>query len=91
MIESISTYKQYEEARQLLNNLMVEATRKRMLAPDADNEYTRNICRLATLIADYEDNTLHILPLKERNPLIKAIEDHFHDLGMSRKDAAASL
>ena len=50
-----------------------------MLEPDADNEYIREIAHM------------NILPLKVKNPLIKAIEDYFYAKNMKRKEAAEVL
>ena len=88
-VNCITTREQYDEVRNRVNELIKEATQKGMLEPNADNEYIREIARLAKLSADYEDEYLNILPLK--NPLIKAIEDYFYSKDMKRKDAAAAL
>ena len=55
-IESITTLEQYSEIRNRLNELINEATEKGMLESDADNEYIREIGRLAQLTSKYEDN-----------------------------------
>lgn len=90
-VNCITTREQYDEVRNRVNELIKEATQKGMLEPNADNEYIREIARLAKLSADYEDEYLNILPLKVKNPLIKAIEDYFYSKDMKRKDAAAAL
>lgn len=90
-IYCITTREEYDEVRNRVNELIKEATRKGMLEPNADNEYIREIGRLAKLSAEYEDNYLNILPLKVKNPLIKAIEDYFYSRDMKRKEAAATL
>lgn len=90
-IYCITTREEYDEVRNRVNELIKEATQKGMLEPNADNEYIREIGRLAKLCAEYEDNYLNILPLKVKNPLIKAIEDYFYSRDMKRKEAAATL
>lgn len=60
-IESITTLEQYNEIRNRLNELINEATEKGMLESDADNEYIREIGRLAQLTSKYEDNYMDIL------------------------------
>ena len=90
-IYCITTREEYDEVRNRVNELIKEATQKGMLEPNADNEYIREIGRLAKLSAEYEDNYLNILPLKVKNPLIKAIEDYFYSRDMKRKEAAATL
>lgn len=90
-INCITTREQYDEVRVRVNELITEATKKGMLEPNADNEYIREIGRLAKLSAEYEDNYLNILPLRVKNPLIKAIEDYFYSKNMKRKEAAEVL
>ena len=90
-INCITTREQYDEVRARVNELINEATAKGLLEPDADNEYIREISKLAKLTAEYEDNYMNILPLKAKNPLIKAIEDYFYSRNMKRKDAADVL
>lgn len=90
-INCITTREQYDEIRNRVNELLKEASEKGMLEPDADNDYIREIGRLAKMSAEYEDNYLNIVPLKVKNPLIKAIEDYFYSKDMKRKEAAAFL
>lgn len=90
-INCITTREQYDEVRVRVNELISEATQKGLLEPNADNEYIREISRLAKLSAEYEDNYLNILPLRVKNPLIKAIEDYFYSKNMKRKEAAEVL
>ena len=90
-INCITTREQYDEMRARVNELINEATAKGLLEPDADNEYIREIGKLAKLTAEYEDNYMNILPLKAKNPLIKAIEDYFYARNMKRKEAADVL
>lgn len=91
IVNCITTREQYDEIRNRVNELIKEATQKGMFGPNMDNEYIRKISRLAKLIADYEKNYMYILPLKVKNPLIKAIEDYFYSKDMKRKDAAEFL
>ena len=90
-VNCITTRDQYDEVRNRVNELIKEATQKGMLEPNADNEYIREIARLARFCAEYEDNYMNILPLKVKNPLIKAIEDYFYAKNMKRKEAAEVL
>ena len=90
-INCITTREQYDEIRNRVNELLKEASEKGMLEPDADNDYIREIGRLAKMSAEYEENYLNIVPLKVKNPLIKAIEDYFYSKDMKRKEAAAFL
>ncbi|WP_300725416.1 helix-turn-helix domain-containing protein [uncultured Bacteroides sp.] len=89
--ETITTREQYDETVRRMNELIKEATGKGMLVPNADNEYIREISRLAQLMADYENNVLNLTTLKVKNPLIKAIEDFFYARNMKRKEAAEFL
>lgn len=87
----IKTREQYDEVRTRVEKLIKEATQKGMLEPGMDNEYIREIGRLAKLSAEYEDNCLNIMPLRVKNPLIQAIENYFYSKNMKRKEAAQVL
>lgn len=63
-INCITTREQYDEIRSRMDVLIKEATKKGLLEPGEDNEYVREISRLAKLSAEYEDNYLNILPLR---------------------------
>lgn len=89
--DCITTREQYDEVRSRVDSLIKEATQKGMLEPGADNEYVREISRLAKLSAEYEDNYLNILPLRVKNPLIQTLEDYFYGRSMKRKEAAELL
>lgn len=90
-IYCISTREQYDSVRSRVNELISEATKLRMLEPGADNDYIREIGRLAKLSAEYEDEHMNILPLREKNPLIQSIEDFFYNNNMRRKEVAELL
>ena len=62
-----------------------------MLEPDMDNEYTKEISQLGTLMAAYEDEYMNILPLREKNPLLVCIENYFYTHNMKQKDGAKML
>ena len=87
----IKTREQYDEVRTRVEKLIKEATQKGMLEPGMDNEYIREIGRLAKLSAEYEDNYLNIMPLRVKNPLIQAIKNYFYSKNMKRKEAAQVL
>ena len=54
-INCITTREQYDEVRDRVNKLIKEATQKGMLEPNADNEYIREIGRLAKMSAEQRD------------------------------------
>ena len=85
-INCITTREQYDEIRSRMDVLIKEATKKGLLEPGEDNEYVREISRLAKLSAEYEDNYL-----KVKNPLIQCMEDYFYSRNLKRKDAAELL
>lgn len=62
-----------------------------MLEPGMDNEYMREISRLAKMSADYEDNYMDLTPLREKNPLIQEIESYYYSHNMKRKEVAELL
>lgn len=90
-MERLTTQVQYDEAKAEVERLISEATEKGMLEPDMDNEYTRQIAALSTLMAHYEDEFLNILPLRQKSPLIASIENYFYAHGMRQKDGARLL
>lgn len=90
-MEKITTKSQYESAKQRMDNLISEATTLGLLEPDMDNEYTRQISMLASLMADYEDAYTDIMPLRKKNPLIILIENYFFEHNMKQKEGAMML
>ena len=81
MDKKLTTRQEYDEAKAIVEALIAEATEKGMLEPEMDNEYTRRIAELSKLMAKYEDEYMDILPLREKTPLIRCIEDYFYALG----------
>ena len=90
-MERLTTRLQYDEAKAEVERLISEATEKGMLEPDMDNEYTRKIALLSSMMAHYEDEFSGILPLRQKSPLIASIEDYFYAHGMRQKDGARLL
>ena len=63
-LKSINSKEGYDNLRNTLDELIREADKMKLLDnPMANNEYVREIARLAKLSADYEDNVLKITPL----------------------------
>jgi len=63
-IRSINSKEGYDNLRNALEALIYEADKMKLLDnPMDNNEYVREIARLAKLSADYEDNVLKITPL----------------------------
>ena len=90
-MEKITTRKQYDEVRVRVDQLIAEATQKGMLEPDMDNAYTQEIALLSKQMAEFEDENLNILPLRQKSPLIVCIEDYFYAHNMKQKDGAKLL
>lgn len=90
-MEKLTTRSQYDEAKARVEQLIAEATQKGMLEPDMDNAYTQEIAFLSKQMADYEDEYLNILPLRQKSPLIAIIEDYFYAHNMKQKDGAKLL
>ncbi|MBQ9671265.1 MAG: helix-turn-helix domain-containing protein [Prevotella sp.] len=90
-MEKLTTRKQYDDAKDRVEQLITEATQKGMLEPDMDNSYTQEIALLSKQMALYEDEYLNILPLRQKSPLIACIEDYFYAHGMKRKEGAKLL
>ena len=90
-MKKLATRKQYDDAKTRVEKLIAEATQKGMLEPEMDNEYTQEIALLSSQMADYEDEYLNIVPLRQKSPLIACIEDYFYAHGMKQKDGAHLL
>lgn len=90
-MEKLKTRKQYDDVKARVEQLIKEATQKGMLESDMDNAYTQEISLLSKQMADYEDEYLNILPLRQKSPLIACIENYFYAHGMKQKDGAKML
>ena len=91
MDKKMTTRQEYDEVKAIVEALIAEATEKGMLEPEMDNEYTRKIAELGKQMAQYEDDYMDIMPLREKTPLIKSIEDYFYARNMKQKDGAKLL
>ena len=90
-MNKLTTRKEYDEIKAKVEALIAEATDKGMLEPEMDNEYTRQISDLSKLMVQYEDEYMDILPLREKTPLIRSIEDYFYAHNMKQKEGAQYL
>ena len=90
-MNKLTKRKEYDEIKAKVEALIAEATDKGMLEPEMDNEYTRQISDLSKLMAQYEDEYMEILPLREKTPLIRSIEDYFYAHNMKQKEGAQYL
>jgi antitoxin component HigA of HigAB toxin-antitoxin module len=90
-MNKLTSRKEYDEIKAKVEALIAEATDKGMLEPEMDNEYTRQISDLSKLMAQYEDEYMEILPLREKTPLIRSIEDYFYAHNMKQKEGAQYL
>ena len=91
MDKKLTTRQEYDEVKAIVETLIAEATAKGMLEPEMDNEYTRQIAEMSKQMAQYEDEYMNIMPLREKTPLIKCIEDYFYARNMKQKDGAKLL
>ena len=91
MNKKLTTRQEYDMTKAKVETLISEATAKGLLESDMDNEYTREIANLSKLMAQYEDEYLNILPLREKSPLVQSIEDYFYARNMKQKDGAKLL
>ena len=91
MKKKLTTRQEYDETKAIVEALIAEATEKGMLEPEMDNEYTRKISDLSKQMAQYEDEYMDIMPLREKTPLIKSIEEYFYARNMKQKEGAKFL
>ena len=87
----MTTRQEYDETKAMVEALIAEATEKGMLEPEMDNDYTRQISELSKQMAQYEDEFMDILPLREKSPLIRSIEEYFYARNMKQKEGAKYL
>ncbi len=90
-MEKLTTREQYDKVKAEVEQLITAATHEGKLEPDMDNDYTQKIAVLSKMMADYEDEYLNILPLRQKSPLIATIEDYFYTHDMRQKDGARLL
>ena len=91
MNKKLTTRQEYDETKAMVEALIAEATEKGMLEPEMDNDYTRQISELSKQMAQYEDEFMDILPLREKSPLIRSIEEYFYARNMKQKEGAKYL
>ena len=91
MNKKLTTRQEYDETKAIVEALIAEATEKGMLEPEMDNDYTRQISELSKQMAQYEDEYMDILSLREKSPLIRSIEDYFYARNMKQKEGAKLL
>lgn len=87
----LTTRNEYDEVKARVEALIAEATQKGMLEPEMDNDYIRQISELSKLMAQYEDEYMDIMPLRDKTPLIRSIEDYFYARNMKQKEGAKLL
>lgn len=91
-ISEIVTSELYEEVKAYVNALINEATHNGCLVdPEADNEYTREIGRLGTICADYENNYMKFKHIKVKSPLILEIEKEMQKRALKQRQTAVLL
>lgn len=91
MLHKITTQKEYDSVKRQVESLIEEATRKNMLEPGMDNEYTRKIANLSRIMADYENDYLGLHTLRVKSPLVQSIQDYGYAHNMRQKDVASAL
>jgi len=80
-------YKHIMERIEVITQKATEVGSFKELDRDLLDEYLT----LATSAANYEDNVLHILPLREPTRLVVLIEDAMHKRRMKQRDLAREL
>jgi antitoxin component HigA of HigAB toxin-antitoxin module len=92
-LKRIDTAEQYEAVRERVNTLINEATLKGLLEPDMENEYTREIGRLSSMGAIYENEhmTFRYIAVKKTTPLIQSIEEEMYRRNINQKELAKIL
>ena len=88
-VDRITTKVEYELLDSYIEFLIKEATDKGLLEPEVDdNEYKREIGRLARIGARYENEFMNLSIIKKNTPLILELERKLKDRGLTQKKAA---
>jgi len=91
-IKAITDQQTFERVRAYFENLIQFATRNGFLAEqDADNEYTREMGRIAGMLADYESIYIKFSNLKVKNPLLITIEKEMKKKKLNQRQTADLL
>ena len=89
--EVITTRNEYDLLNAHIDYLIKEATEKGCLNdPEANNEYTRELGRLARLTKAYEQEFVRF-SFEDKSPLIQSIETEIVKRGLKQKDAAKMI
>lgn len=91
-ITEITTRSLYDEAKAYMNALIDEATLNGNLnMPDNDNEYIREIGRIGSLCADFENKFIAFQHIHVKSPLIIEIEKEMGKRAIKQRQAAQLL
>ena len=93
-LQELTTREDYEIVLSHVKNLIREATENGALDdPEADNEYTREIGRLARLGAEYENEYIQFTHLKVRKkaPAMGKMDDEMYSRNIKQKELVDCL
>lgn len=91
-IAKIESRELYDKVLAYVNELIEEATKNGALATQgSDNEYTREIGRVGSLCADYENSFITYKNIKVKSPLLVSIENELDKRSMKQRQAAELL
>lgn len=91
-LTSIEDQKTYKEASDYLNGLINDATSSGMLSePDASNEYTLEIGRMARMCGLYENKYIEYKNIRVKSPLVLAIEEEMYKRNLKQRQIARIL
>jgi predicted XRE-type DNA-binding protein len=91
-ITEIQSTELYNQVSEYTDALIDEATANGALSEqDADNDYTREIGRLARMCADYESLNLKFENLKFKSPLVVSIENEMEKRHIKQRQTAILL
>ncbi len=82
----------FDDVRAYFEDLIQYATHNGYLEEqDADNEYTREMGRIAGMIADYESIYMEFENIKVKNPLLVTIEKEMRKKNLNQRQTAELL
>jgi antitoxin component HigA of HigAB toxin-antitoxin module len=90
-VVELTTLQDYEQALTYVKTLINEATINGELAEQgADNEYTREISRVGSLCANYEDTKIQFknITVRSKSPLVRVLQEEMYKRDIKQKDIA---
>jgi len=94
-LKVITSEKEYEEAMNYMKSLLNEAAKNGVLSQDGgiDNDLTREIGRIGSICAKYEDEKVEFknITVRGRSPLVRVVQEEMYKRDICQKEVARLL